>query len=239
MRVEVVVPWRGGCPYRETAWEWLSARYAEQHLDWNVVRAPGQTEGPWCKALAVVPALMASEADIVVVADADCWTDGLQEAVDQVSNGAPWAIPHYLVHRLSAGATSQLLAGSAADDLLQDPYPGVCGGGFVVAPRATLIDIPLDPRFLGWGQEDESWSFALDTLAGRHWRGTADLTHLFHPLPHRLTRTWGSMEHRALRVRYARALHDQAAMRVLVEEAHDHLRASEPALRDRSSIALG
>lgn len=31
------------------------------------------------------------------------------------------------------------------------PYPGIIGGGFVIAPREVIATIPPDPRFVGWG----------------------------------------------------------------------------------------
>jgi len=202
--VEIVVPWRAGCPHRERAWELVRGRYAE--IAYPVVEAPGPD--PWNKALAVMPALERSTADIVVVADADVWCDGLVRAVQAVEDGAPWAIPYLLVHRLDAERKPE-----------QRPYAGMAGGGIVVAPRETLLDVPLDPRFVGWGQEDQCWGWALHALAGPPWRGDADLVHYYHPPQKRLNRKRGSNESWALRRRYLAARRDPAAMRALLEES--------------------
>lgn len=231
MPVCVVVPWRAGCPYRERAWEWVAGRYADRHPDWRVLRAPGQSGGAWIKAQTVSPAIEATDAQIVVVADADCWTEGLTEAVEQIEAGAAWAIPHLLVHRLTDTATMGLLAGRPAGECEQPPYEGIPGGGLVVATRDVLRSVPLDRRFVGWGQEDESWGHALTVLLGPPWRGTADLLHLWHPPQERADRVRGNQDGWRLRRRYLKARRDPALMRALVEEGrHVTDRAAQPAL---------
>ena len=214
MSVAVLIPWRGGCPDRERALRWVSA----QHEHPVTICEP--PDGEWCKAHAVNPAAQASSADIIVVADADVWTDGIPAATEAVKQGAPWAIPHRTVHRLTPAATDRLIDGRR-DKLgtVERPYTGVPGGGVVVIPRALLIDVPLDPRFIGWGQEDVSWSAALTTLAGRPWRGTAPMWHLWHPPQPRVSRKTGTRDGQRLHLRYHAARHKPDQMRALIEEA--------------------
>ena len=217
MTVEIVVPWLGGCRAREDAWRFLSARHR-----YPIRMAPGTA--PWVKALAVRPAIEASDADVIVVADADCWTDGLDLAVEAVECGVPWAIPHRSVYRLNEQASARYMAGDIGfthDDLTQEPYPGYPGGGFVVARRETLLDVPLDPLFIGWGQEDECWAAALTTIAGTPWRGIAHLIHLWHPPQPRENRVIGNPEGWRRRRRYLKARSNPAAMRDLVREGDD------------------
>lgn len=219
MRVAVVVPFRSGCPWRERAWRYVRGRL-EQHSDWQIIEASA-SQGPWCKAAAVNPVVEQVDAEIVIQADADCFTDGLQEAIEAVEAGAPWAIPHEMVSRLTEEATERVLAGADWRDrpLVQRPYRGIAGGGFVVASREVLQAVPLDRRFIGWGQDDEAHALALQTLVGEPWRGTAPLVHLWHPPQERMTRNRGSQESWALRRRYARAKNDPAAMAALIEES--------------------
>lgn len=215
--VAVVIPWRGGCQYRERARRWVRDRYREHHPDWPVILSPGPD--PWIKAEAVMPAVEQCDAEIVVVADADVWTTGLSEAVCAIEAGEGWAIPHRTVHRLTEQATSALLRGDPAEDLEQPPYKGVPGGGLVVATRETLLTVPLDPRFVGWGQEDESWSRALYCLLGPPWRGDADLIHLWHPPQRRTNRRKGSEASWQLFLRYRRARRHPDQMFQLIQEA--------------------
>lgn len=221
----VIVPWRGGCPHRERAWAWVRARYAESHPEWPVVvvEAP---EGPWVKAAAVMPVLAAYDFDIVIVADADVWVDELGNAVRNVQDGAVWAIPHTHVYRLDQQATDLVLAGASATTIgvqhyVERPYIGVAGGGLVVARADTLLDVPLDPRFIGWGGEDHGWGYALATLHGEPWRGDDPLWHLWHPPQPRMDRRHSSNASAALRRRYRAARTDPMVMRRLVEEAKE------------------
>jgi len=216
VNVEVIVPWLAGCRHREGAWRYISAQH----------RYPTRLAygtAPWVKALAVRPALEASDADIVIVADADCWTEGLELAVAAVADGEPWAIPHGEVIRLTEQATRALLDGGDPDygDTAQPAYRGYPGGGFVVAPRETLLEIPLDPLFVGWGQEDEAWAIALTTLAGQPWRGGHPLIHLWHPPQRRENRVVGNPESWRRRRRYLKARGNHEAMRALVTEGED------------------
>jgi hypothetical protein len=87
-----------------------------------------------------------------------------------------------------------------------------------VLTRETYEQVPLDRRFAGWGQEDESWALALTCLTGAPWRGDAPLWHLWHPPQDRASRRWGSGASRALWARYCQAAADPDAMRALLAE---------------------
>jgi hypothetical protein len=221
----VVIPWRAGGLERADALQWVLSRYEAEHPDWTVLVAEQEGGGPWCKAAAVMPVVGGLDADtLVVVADADVWCDHIDEAVAQVELGAVgWAVPHTMVHRLNANATIRLHAGERVDlqepgNHDQRPYRGVLGGGIVALPRDTLLDVPLDPRFVGWGQEDLAWAVALHTLHGPAWRGSAPLVHCWHPHPERLNRRIGNPAGKALYRRYLNARLDPAGMRALLDE---------------------
>lgn len=225
--IEVIVPWRGGCPHRERAWEHVRELYP---TEWKLTVA-SPPEGPWVKALAVNPAIRSSSAGIIIVADADCWTDGLERAVEAVRSGASWAVPHKGVVRLSERGSEAVYRGEPweGQPLAERPYGGVIGGGFVVAHREVLLSVPMDPRFKGWGQEDHSWGLALHTLAGRPWRGMAHLVHFWHPPQERLARKWGSKESKALFHRYHAAANKPDQMRSLL---HEFASTDQPASDD-------
>lgn len=221
MSVALLIPWRDvECLHRTRALEYVTARLAQEHPAWPVVIGR-HDNGPWCKALAVAAALSQTDATTLVIHDADVHTNGLPEAVQRVQDGAPWAIGHRGVHRLTEASTAAYVAGAALEELAlsERAYLGVeCGGAFVIR-REVYEDCGLDPRFTGFGGEDESLAFALRTLHGPPWRGKAPMVHLWHPPQERARRSWGSPEGRDLRKRYARALHHETAMRALVNEA--------------------
>lgn len=223
--VEVVVPWAGESPHRGTALGWVVSRYRSCYPHWTVTVA--ETALPWCKARAVNPAVAASRADVVVVADGDSWCDAVGEAVDVVDAGtAGWAAPHWRTHRFTPAFTLAVLAGAdpagfQLADLEEAAAPGCPGGGIVVAPPSVLADVPLDPRFVGWGGEDWSWGRALRTLWGQPWRKPGDdgaLWHLWHPPQARPARTVLPLANDALRRRYASAYGHPDAMRALIDE---------------------
>jgi hypothetical protein len=232
MRVSVVVPLAGDCPYRARAWAWLRPRFA----GWDVIEARAPASTAWRKGGAVNPALAACESDVVVLSDADVWCEELAAAVAAVAAGAPWAVPHRDIHRLSAAGTEAVLRGDywRAQDLAQPPYRGLLGGGIVVAPLEVLLSVPIDNRFAGWGQEDECHARALCALVGQPWRGEADLVHLWHPPQPRLSRRRGSPASWALRGRYHQARNDPCAMRALIEEGRDACPADQPAVHDHA-----
>lgn len=180
----------------------------------------GDEIGPWVKADAVADALRQTHATVLIIADADVWTTGIPAAVENVRNGAAWAIPHRGVHRLTSQETTRVLNGGAPDlqRVEQRPYRGVDGGGILVIRRDAYEDCPLDPRFEGWGQEDQTLGFALTVLHGPPWRGREPLMHLWHPHPQRMNRRIGSPAGEMLRKRYARARHDPIAVRELIKE---------------------
>lgn len=216
--VAVLVPWRpNGCPNRLAAWEWCRPRYP-----WPTFVGTCPTP-EWRKALAVADALSRTTADIIVVADADVACEGLQDAVDAVEAGAAWAVPHGKVHRLDESSTAAVYAGGRLTGTTLDrPYWGHPGGGLVVMPTDVYRDCPLDPRFAGWGGEDDSFALALRTFHGEPWRGTDPLWHLWHPPQPRQSRRHGSAESMALYKRYRLAAGDKARVRRLIEEVSVH-----------------
>lgn len=223
--VAVVVPWRPGCPHREAAWSWVRSRYESEHPGWPVIEGTPPA-GPWVKALAVEDALARTDADLLVIADADVWVDGLAEAVDLLAEH-PTVVPHKMVMRLDQPSTESLIAGRPFQPSYdQRPYIGRAGGGVFAIRREVWDRVPMDPRFAGWGGEDDSWVIAIRQLVAIPHRLTADLTHLWHPPQERLTRSVGSEASALLNRRYLKARHDRAAMQTIVDEARALLEVS-------------
>lgn len=219
MSVAVLIPFASSDPHRLAALDHTTRHY--RTLGWPV--HTGTTEGPWCKARAVDAAAQQTTADLYLIADADCICPDTLQAVQAVTEGAPWATPHRRVHRLTEQATANLYGGDRTRDRTEERHPATRGGGIVAIPADTWHTIPLDPRFTGWGHEDLSWALALDRLAGEGWRGDSVITHLWHPHPDRDTRRIGSQAGRLLERRYWNARHDPDVMQALVDEAKEAL----------------
>lgn len=226
MNVAVLVPWKPGCPWREKAWGWVQDRFAEQHPTWEIITGTTDVEG-FSRTQAILDARSRTDAEVFVITDADVWTDGLADAVDQADEHG-WAIPHWLIHRLAESSTLVLFGGrdwrglNLSTDNSQDsrPYRGHEAGTLLVTTAEAFDTAPPDPRFVGWGQEDDAWALALNRLIGKPWRGDADLVHLWHPAEPRKSRVIGNDANRALLRRY-RAAKTTEAMSALIDEGEE------------------
>lgn len=220
MTVSVIVPYHSDGAEREDNWNYLRADWRSSFPNWEIVT--GDCSGAWVKADAIADALSRASGDIMVMADADVWCDpsAIQAAVTKVESGQTWAIPHLTVHRMTPDGTALFKAHAdvGVNDLDEHPYEGVVGGGMFVMLRSAYEAAPIDRRFQGWGQEDQSAGMAWTTLYGLPWRGIDPLWHLWHPPMERQSRVIGSEESRALWERYRRANHNRPAMRALVGE---------------------
>lgn len=220
--ISVIVPLAGDCPHRARAWQYARTQYH----GWEICEGYGDAER-WCKADAVRDGLARATGDTLIIADADVWSDHLPEAVDAVASGAAWASPHHKVRRLTELGTAAFLEGER-DPEVQERHAAKVGGGIVVLPRETYEKVPLDPRFVGWGQEDECWQIALLALAGKPFIGRHELTHLYHPPQERKTRCIGSQESKELLRRYRDAKRKGTMRQLLDEVADGSLQAGPP-----------
>lgn len=208
----------------ERAWPWVCVRsHLRTQTPWPVIEAVGPS--PWVKADAVRRALPRADAEVLVIHDADVLVMPLmlRAAVHAVETGATWAVPHGAVHRYDAPSTRAFIEGrhDHVVTLARRPYRGLAGGGIVVLRRDVYEDCPLDPRFVGWGGEDEAWGWALETLHGAPRRFEVQLVHLWHPHatghrnPQRPQRLESNVLHRA----YRNARGRPELMRELVDSA--------------------
>lgn len=238
VKVDVVIPFSPDSPERSRALDWVRAAWTA--ADYTPITST--SHGEWRKAVNIEVAMRARrDSDIVVIADADCWVDPIQLGVDRLNQWRDWGMPHRRVVRLSSEHTRRMTSADGwryrpgemprLEDATfeEEPYTAFrAAGGIVVLKREVWNRVPMDPRFVGWGFEDEAWWYALRTLAGVPWRGKADLFHLYHPRSDasedRIERSLeANPENQELRQRYKAALHKPPAMQQLVDEAKDAL----------------
>lgn len=241
MKVAVLVPWRPSVEDRRQNWDFISFVWARLRPDWRIFSADSETdEFSRTQALLAARARADDDTDVFVVADADCWVGSghLTRAVDEaLAHG--WAVPHELVYRVdewwsrhirydwTLGTLNGALAHPEGLPLSRDndqdskPYKGNPTGTLAVFTREVFDRIPPDPRFVGWGQEDQAWAMALKCLHGKPWRGSAPLIHLWHPSEPRKSRVVGNDANWALLERYRAARLDPVRMAELVGEYRD------------------
>lgn len=233
--VSVIIPWLdAGDEWRARALEYTTDWWSRTHPDYQIVIAElTSDDGAWSKGLAVRRGLESATGKIIVVADADVICDGVDLSVSAVDSlTASWSVPHRRVCRLTDVSTASVYSGASLPPVpwrigvvspeFAEIYHGTVGGGIVVVPLGLIREVPIDPRFRGWGQEDYSWARALTMVAGHPSRGSANLFHLWHAPQKRISRGIGSADGFALWQRYQSAA-TLPAMMSLLDEARGAL----------------
>ena len=202
---------------RVRARDWVAARYESLH-GLPVTFAPCPTP-EWSKGAAANPVVAASDADLIVLADADSYVsaDALTRAVDH-ADAHGWGMPHSVVRRLSRQSTEVILAGGDAVKLERAAYPALPGGGIVVLTREAWETVNgMDPRFVGWGGEDAAFGLALSVLVGPvNPRRVSPLLHLWHPPAANCRKP--SQHNRDVDAKYKACRRDPSRMADLVRE---------------------
>lgn len=192
----VVIPWRPSeAPDRHRNFAAVLDLFAQHFPEWEVCIADdgaAPTE-PWSASTARLRAIAKSRGDVLVMIDADAWSYGLGHCVDYVREHGGFCQPHTTFRRLDGPATERALRtgtfSTSPADMETPAYSQRAGAMPVVIERALAVAVPTDQRFRGWGGEDCSWGFALETLYGPVVRLNGHAWHMFHePAPERLHR---------------------------------------------------
>lgn len=229
MGVEVIIGYGNEDAHRFAARAWVARWYRSRGYTVTEHRADGER---WVKADAFNPPVLASTAEVVVLADSDSFVSAaqLERSIEAAQRGQ-WSAPFTKVRRLSPAATLAALSCDPAvtewppdGGLSQPPHDVLPGGGIVVFPRELAVELgPFDPRFRGWGGEDYALGCAARTLAGEYaYQVAGPLWHLWHPPQ---PDAGSNPEADALGLRYRVAKFRPEKMRALIEEG----RCSQPA----------
>ena len=185
MSVEVVIPWRdSGCEFRRQALAYTTAWWSKQFS----VRLVDSRHAQFNRAAARNRGVASSNADIVIVADADVLVPAAQAdaAVSLAKKVEGLVNPFEECVYVSCVATIDLYNHgdlSAITDLAHqgDPQFRPTTGRVFVMQRTSWLEAPMDELFEGWGGEDDAFVIqcrarGLDVL---HVSGFA--YHLYHP----------------------------------------------------------
>lgn len=198
----------------------------------EVIVEPDDGRDPFSKTIAVNNAFRRATGDVIAVIDADVWVEleTLEEAADLIRRKkAAWVRPADTVLRLSEATTFELIAQPAdiptPDFRVSecDAITGTVGLAFVISAKTFRDLAGMDPRFRGWGWEDNAFNMAARILHGREVLFTKPLVHLWHPHSRddKGRKVWAGQQDRnaTLGSRYSKARRNAAEMRKLVEEA--------------------
>jgi len=171
----IIVPWRS-TPQRAPAWAWLKAYYWDL-FPGGIIQGDDPSRFPFSKPAAVNRAVQQTDADVLVIMDADVYLkhEHVLEAVRLVGSGeATWMTPIDKVHRLDEARSQKLLSYDPRDL----PWPEERGRGQVMRPwkHAAMIIVVrrsdyvavggMDERYEGHGSDDVELHSSLTCLVG-------------------------------------------------------------------------
>ncbi len=230
VRTVVLVPWRGGDPDREFAWDQVKRRWAETEFEVFVADSPKKRK--FNRAAAInAAAKAAGDWDVAIIADADTWDNiaACRRAVELVSRKGGASVPWNTRLKLSAAGSTRFVAmgrkkATKTSDLDHDDPTRISGvvpnkrGGAIVVTREMFEEVGgFDEGFTDWGHEDRAFRLAVESLTGlRLPEQSAKVYHLWHPLAS--TDRKGSVKGRERFARYTEAHGDREAMILLLKE---------------------
>jgi hypothetical protein len=224
MKISVLIPFKsdqGGD--RDSNLRYVLNRYHTLLPEVEVVLGCDQNE-LFNKAKAVNRAAQKATGDIYIIADADVFFGTrLIDKIVAIANRYPWIIPFKRCYRLTQFGSREVTKNGKIELPKQLHFVEVqyimnnIGALMNVVSRLAFEKIGgMDERFFGYGEEDESFARALDTLVGKHYRMPETIFHLWHP--------WAEFNHPnrnmnlELSKRYIKAEGNPAAMKQLVDE---------------------
>ncbi len=182
MNVRFVVPRRADGGHRDRLWAYCQTRWREA-FDWPFAEGH-HDDGPFNRSAAINDAAI-GEWDVVVIIDADVVIDPepVHAAVELAARTGNLVLPY----------TRRMLVGDKGTQAILDGYQGSwvrfakpdsnrghCSS-VVVVPRALWDRVgSFDPRFVGWGAEDDAFLAACSQFADVE-RLAGDVWHLHHP----------------------------------------------------------
>lgn len=183
MSVAVLVPWRGGDPYREAAWEYVQTRL--RTYDCFIADSPLPL---FNRAAALTMALAQTDADVLCLVDADSMvsSEALIRAVEMAREAPGLVIGYVDALYLTQPETLKVYQGfqpfSWRPETDEESHDHSVGG-VVVLSRETIEGIGgfHDPIFKGWGAADRAMAYLSERLYGPVRRVEGALWHLHHP----------------------------------------------------------
>lgn len=178
----MLIPWR---PNRHREPHYRLVRHHLEQLGWPIYTADDGSQ-PFSSARSYnLAAQQAGDWDIAVLHDADCWVE-LGSIIKAVETAGSLTYAWDRLLSLTEAATEKFHAGirdfGEADTYRIRPPGRLPPGG----PRVVTRDLwektgGFDPRFKGWGYEDNAFRFACKQAAGPTRRVEGVLYQLWHP----------------------------------------------------------
>lgn len=169
---------------RREAWRYVRAFWSEQLHEYRVITGDDGGQ-PFSRGSTLNQLAARSTAPVLVIADADVVAEPYQvhaavEQCQQAATGMVLAFDDYVP--LSPEATTLVYAGDLEHLAGQPVAPWTCISAlFAITRKHFHAAGGFDPRFRGWGREDDAFKHAVETLVGHTWRISGRCYHLNHP----------------------------------------------------------
>ena len=228
--ISLMIPFRDDGT-RVEQMRWLTERWAAHFPEAEVIIEGDDGKDPFSKTIAVNRCYRRTTSDVLAIIDADVWIEPevLLKAASEV-RGAPstWVRPCDRVMRLSRPTTQMLVQSdpsSAFPELTEADCERITPtvGLACVFSRSMFEAVGgMDPRFRGWGWEDNAWIYLLTSLAGPATVMDNFVFHLWHPRAHhpdgRPAWSGQTTSNIELGLRYKRARKNRSALDALIRE---------------------
>jgi predicted glycosyltransferase involved in capsule biosynthesis len=229
METTIIVPFRSDNGPRQKIWDWVKTRYQNLYPKWDIIEYDTE-EKPFNRGASRNEAVKQAKSKYIVLADADVVPvdyEYLHVAIDMLESGVNWVLPYDYYYNLNQQTTDLVLNESPNSIIDDDPTKDMCEfwriqswAGLIVMRKQDFIQTGgYDPRFKGWGYEDNAFAIKNDALIGAYSRIEYPCIHLWHPVSEGSGFTNENIEeNRALYKRYESASRNRAKVQGIVNE---------------------
>jgi predicted glycosyltransferase involved in capsule biosynthesis len=176
---------------RLAQFELLQKRWAHFMPEAEIIVSDDDGGTPFSKTIAVNNCYKKSSGNILAMVDADVWLNPkvIRESAKMIESGkASWVQPCNQVYRLNKEYTQKVLNRNYYD-VLPPLKPAVdCEritkviGLIAMFSRKDFEAVGgMDPRFRGWGWEDNCFNQLMNYHSGPSYKGKSVVYHLWHP----------------------------------------------------------
>ncbi|MDR7078525.1 putative glycosyltransferase involved in capsule biosynthesis [Neobacillus niacini] len=188
-RVSIIIPFKNDFGPRTLAFEWIKKFYRAMLPETEICIIETDSN-PYNRSEAINNGAKRAKNDIFVIADCDIFYDPqiLLEAT-KLLNEYAWVIPFRYVRNLSNNQSIEIFHNepkwpieTEITDFEFVDFQPYKGAKLLVVTRENFEKVGgFDDRFIGWGREDECFTFAIDTLCGPSIRLEHTINHCWHP----------------------------------------------------------
>ncbi len=163
----MIIPWREQ-ESRRYALRLVQSWYADNLPDALVILADAPGDPFNLSASRNLGMRMASDADVVILNDADTIPDiaPLRAAIEECQSSGAVHLPYTQYRSLMLLGTQEYLRGVPQEECGHLVVDGACSGVYVTTPETWWMHGGQDEHFRGWGFEDAAWLAAHRTLLG-------------------------------------------------------------------------